>query len=601
MVLNNISISHKITLGFAAVVSIVLAMSVTVLGNIGAIEAAAAAKDQQAATLASANDALMAQVNELSTVRGYVATGDASFPPRLAAYQRDFEKALARLKQQAAGDDDLLTRIAALQAEAAKVKGEWDGQMAQRADPATAAQAQATLLSAGRVLKSRDIMSGIFKHEAALVAARTADEARAYALTRTVLVGGALVCMLLSAAIGWLLSRGIAGPVSSMTLAMGRLASGDHAVAIPAVGRRDEVGRMAGAVQSFKDAAIEKLRLEAEAADQREAAERSRQAAEAERSRVAEEQALVVGALADGLEKLSGGVLTWRLTGAFAPAYEKLRADFNAAMDKLQETMKVVAANTVGIRTGSDEISHASDDLSRRTEQQAASLEETAAALDEITATVRKTAQGAATARDTVGAARADAEQSGVVVRQAVEAMSGIEASAQQISQIIGVIDEIAFQTNLLALNAGVEAARAGDAGRGFAVVASEVRALAQRSAEAAKEIKTLISASTAQVDAGVDLVGQTGQALERIVGHVGQLSALVIEIAASTQEQAVGLSQVNTAINQMDQVTQQNAAMVEESTAASHALAQEATVLARLIEGFEVGTGGAARRRAAA
>ncbi|MGA0602050.1 methyl-accepting chemotaxis protein [Caulobacter sp. KR2-114] len=601
MVLNNISISRKLTLGFAAVVSIVLAMSVTVLANIGAIEAAAAAKDQQAATLASANDALMAQVNELSTVRGYVATGDASFPPRLAAYQRDFEAAIARLKGQAAGDADLMARIEALQAEAAKVKGEWDTQMALRADPATAAQAQATLLTAGRVLKSREIMSGIFKHENALVAARTADEARAYAATRIVLIGGGLACMLLSAAIGWLLSRGIASPVSAMTGAMGRLAAGDHTVAIPAVGRRDEVGRMAGAVQTFKDAAIEKLRLEAEAAQQREAAEASRRAAEAERTRVAQEQALVVGALADGLEKLSGGVLTWRLTEAFAPAYEKLRADFNAAMDKLQETMTVVAANTVGIRTGTDEISHASDDLSRRTEQQAASLEETAAALDEITATVRKTAQGAATARDAVGAARADAEQSGVVVRQAVQAMSGIEASAQQISQIIGVIDEIAFQTNLLALNAGVEAARAGDAGRGFAVVASEVRALAQRSAEAAKEIKTLISASTAQVDAGVDLVGQTGQALERIVGHVGQLSALVIEIAASTQEQAVGLNQVNTAINQMDQVTQQNAAMVEESTAASHALAQEAMTLARLIEGFEVGGAARPARRAAA
>ncbi|HEX7760679.1 MAG TPA: methyl-accepting chemotaxis protein, partial [Caulobacteraceae bacterium] len=331
-------------------------------------------------------------------------------------------------------------------------------------------------------------------------------------------------------------------------------------------------------------------RLEAEAADQRTAAEQGRHAAETERARTTQEQAEVVGALAQGLERLSAGGLTHRLTDPFAPAYEKLRADFNAAMDKLQETMKVVTHNTVGIRTGTDEISRASDDLSRRTEQQAASLEETAAALDEITATVRKTALGAAEAREAVGAARGDAEQSGVVVRQAVEAMSGIESSAQQISQIIGVIDEIAFQTNLLALNAGVEAARAGDAGRGFAVVASEVRALAQRSAEAAKEIKALISASTRQVDAGVDLVGQTGEALSRIVTQVTHLNALVVEIAASTQEQAVGLQQVNTAVNQMDQVTQQNAAMVEQSTAASHALAQEATTLARLIATFEVG-----------
>jgi len=203
---------------------------------------------------------------------------------------------------------------------------------------------------------------------------------------------------------------------------------------------------------------------------------------------------------------------------------------------------------------------------------------------------VRKTAEGAGQARDAVGTARGDAERSGAVVRDAVSAMSEIENSAQQISQIIGVIDEIAFQTNLLALNAGVEAARAGDAGRGFAVVASEVRALAQRSADAAKEIKTLISASSQQVDRGVSLVGETGKVLERILTQVTQINGVVTEIAASAQEQATGLQQVNTAVNQMDQVTQQNAAMVEQATAASHALASEAETLARLISRFELG-----------
>ena len=203
---------------------------------------------------------------------------------------------------------------------------------------------------------------------------------------------------------------------------------------------------------------------------------------------------------------------------------------------------------------------------------------------------MRKTAEGAKEARDAVGSARADAERSGVVVRDAVAAMSEIESSAQQISQIIGVIDEIAFQTNLLALNAGVEAARAGDAGRGFAVVASEVRALAQRSADAAKEIKALISASSQQVERGVDLVGETGKVLERIVTQVTQINGVVTEIAASAEEQSTGLQEVNTAVNQMDQVTQQNAAMVEEATAASHALTQEADTLSRLIARFELG-----------
>ncbi len=252
--------------------------------------------------------------------------------------------------------------------------------------------------------------------------------------------------------------------------------------------------------------------------------------------------------------------------------------------------MKVVASNTSAIRSGSTEISTAADDLSRRTEQQAASLEETAAALDEITTTVRKTSEGAKHARAVVAAAKSGAENSGEIMRKAVKAMTAIETSAREISQIIGVIDEIAFQTNLLALNAGVEAARAGEAGRGFAVVASEVRALAQRSAEAAKEIKALIQASGRQVAAGVDLVGRVGQVLGRIADQVGDINTVVRDIAASAKEQAAGLAEVNTAINQMDQVTQQNAAMVEQSTAASHSLSQETEDLARIVATFQVG-----------
>jgi methyl-accepting chemotaxis protein len=282
--------------------------------------------------------------------------------------------------------------------------------------------------------------------------------------------------------------------------------------------------------------------------------------------------------------------------GDFATPLEPLPTDYQALAANFEEMRRRVCATLAEvtgaagrISTGSGEINTASDDLSRRTEQQAASLEETAAAMEEITATVRETAQGAARARAVVGETRAEAEQSGDVVRRAVEAMGGIERSSGEISEIISVIDGIAFQTNLLALNAGVEAARAGDAGRGFAVVASEVRALAQRSADAARDVKSKITASTDQVDAGVGLVSETGKALERIIARIGEISTLVTTIADSAEHQATGLQQVNTAVAEMDGVTQQNAAMVEQATAAARSLAEEAEALTQRVGAFRL------------
>ncbi len=297
-----------------------------------------------------------------------------------------------------------------------------------------------------------------------------------------------------------------------------------------------------------------------------------------------------VAALAEALSELAGGNLEASIHQDVATEFNKLKSDFNAAAKELQSTIQLVKQGAENIKLGTDEISEASNDLSRRTENQAASLEETAAAVKEITQTVNKTAKSATHARDTVSAAKVDAEKSGEIVRKAIDAMNAIENSSKQISQIIGVIDEIAFQTNLLALNAGVEAARAGDAGRGFAVVASEVRALAQRSADAAKEIKGLISASTTQVAQGVQLVGETGKSLTRIVEQVGNINAIVVEIASTANEQALGLGQVNTAIGEMDQVTQQNAAMVEQATAATQALSRQTEDMARLVSKFRIG-----------
>jgi len=302
-----------------------------------------------------------------------------------------------------------------------------------------------------------------------------------------------------------------------------------------------------------------------------------------------------VDQLAESLQALSAGDLTKEIAVPFISTLEKLRVDFNAAVQKLRTAIQGVAENATGIAAGSQQIRSASDDLSRRTEQQAASVEETAAALEEITTTVTDSSNRAQEAGELVKETRENAERSGVVVQNAVDAMGKIESSSAEIGNIIGVIDEIAFQTNLLALNAGVEAARAGEAGKGFAVVAQEVRELAQRSAKAAKEIKVLITASNLHVRNGVALVGETGKALVEIVSQVRQVNNNIVAIVESSKEQATGLKEINKAVNTMDQGTQQNAAMVEESTAAAHSLAREADSLFQLVKQFNIGAAPAA------
>ncbi len=383
---------------------------------------------------------------------------------------------------------------------------------------------------------------------------------------------------------------GMSRRLTRLSGAMVSLAQGESDADIPVTHAQDEIGQMARAVQVFKDAAVEKGRLEVQAESANRLAEEGRAARETEKNEQARQLQFAVDRLGEGMERLAGGDLVFRIETEFEPKIDKLRSNFNRVVDKLREAMVAISFNTQAIGAGTVQISRGADDMSRRTEQQAASLEETAAALDEITATVKKTAEGAAHAREAVSAAKIDAQSSGEVVRKAIEAMGGIEKSSQQIAQIIGVIDEIAFQTNLLALNAGVEAARAGEAGRGFAVVASEVRALAQRSAEAAKEIKALISTSSTQVEQGVDLVAKAGQALERIVTQIAEMNTVIADIAVGAGEQATGLDQVNTAINEMDQGTQQNAAMAEQANAAIHSLAEESDGLMRLVSQFQVG-----------
>jgi methyl-accepting chemotaxis protein len=322
------------------------------------------------------------------------------------------------------------------------------------------------------------------------------------------------------------------------------------------------------------------------------AIELERRTSEQERAERSEQQAQIVRSLAGGLKALADGDLTKELNDRFPGEYEGLRADFNRTVGALRDAMISILASAGAVRNGTNEITIAADDLSKRTEQTAANLEETAAALNELTTSVKETAVNARQASGTVATTRGDAEKSGEIVKQAVTAMEQIEKSSEHIGQIIGVIDEIAFQTNLLALNAGVEAARAGEAGRGFAVVAQEVRALAQRSAEAAKEIKTLISASGQHVATGVKLVGSTGESLFRIVGAIANISDLMNQMAGVAETQSASLAQINTAISQMEQTTQQNSAMGEESAAAAGSLAKEAASMADLVSRFEVDAG---------
>ena len=588
MSLDNLKISRKLVVAFAALIATSAGASTMLYFGLHDLGAKIEQVDAVNERTLLIEKAYVQLVEQQSTMRGYSIDANPSRLEDAAQFAAAFDEAITEYRDVTIFPEQR-ERAGQIIAMVGELRQDFERGAALVADPATRAEG-AQIIASARLGDIRDKIGEMLTYQEEQLVRRGEEQAASVNNADLVLIVGGVLSAAIAFAMGWLLTRSIATPVGQMTQTMARLAAGDNSVAVPGMGRKDEIGEMAAAVQGFKDAAIDKLRLEAEAAEQREAAEAERASNEEAQRKAAAEQALVVSGLADGLSNLARGELTYRISRDFPGEYRKLQDDFNAAMNQLQETMKVISAASEGIRGGAGEISGGADDLSRRTEQQAASVEETAAALDQITATVKRAADGSRQAHQAVATARSDAEQGGAVMKGAIAAMQEIEKSAQQIAQIIGVIDEIAFQTNLLALNAGVEAARAGDAGRGFAVVASEVRALAQRSAEAAKEIKALISASSQQVESGARLVGDTGETLSRIIARVAEIDGLVREIAASAEEQATGLSQVNTAVNQMDQGTQQNAAMVEQSTAASHALAKEAAELAALVAKFNIG-----------
>jgi methyl-accepting chemotaxis protein len=476
--------------------------------------------------------------------------------------------------------------------------------------------------------------------------ARTAEFQNTANRELTTTIGLLLLGVVLAVAAAMYARFTIAKPIRALTAGMLELAQGNFSIVLAGLGRKDEIGDIAGAVETFKLKAAEKARLESDEVLQRQKAEAEaqvraqaklveeqaraadiqakaaaeqakatqtlaeetlrRQKAEAEaeaqmqakvteerakaaeiQARAAEEQAQALQALAEGLDRLAHGDLTYRLSGEFSGAYGRIKDDFNTAMTQLRETITAIVEATREVGTASSEITTATTELAQRTEEQAASIEHTSASMGEFAQTVKKNAEDAQRANQSTAQTRDIAARGGQIVAQAVDAMSRIESSSLKIGDIISVIDEIARQTNLLALNAAVEAARAGDAGRGFAVVATEVRNLAQRSSEAAKDIKSLITGSTNQVKDGVELVNRAGQSLSEIVSSIKGVADLVASIARSSAEQASGIDQVNLALTEMDELTQQNSALVEESAATAKLMAQQAAAMRERVDVF--------------
>lgn len=417
----------------------------------------------------------------------------------------------------------------------------------------------------------------------------------------TLYVGICLISAVVVLGVATAVVRSVSGPIGKLKTSMSMIADGDAQAEVPFVERRNEIGAMAKTLLVLRNSVNERSQLQLREAEQQRTLESTRRESEDVLRSASERQAHAMASLGEAMENLARGDLTVQV-GQVGADYDKLRADFNSAVGALRDVISTISRSSEVVNASASDISEATGNLSRRTEQQAAALEQTAAALDEITATVRTASERANEARQMVTETKQSAGRSGDIVRSAVEAMNRIEESSRKIGQIISVIDEIAFQTNLLALNAGVEAARAGEAGRGFAVVAQEVRELAQRSANAAKEIKTLINSSAEQVSGGVTLVRSTGEALEEIVSLVNRVDGHVNSIATAAREQATVLQEINTSVNHMDQMTQQNAAMVEETTAASETLADESRKLHSLLARFQLSSfsaGGSVSRAA--